>query len=153
MPHSRKSSKVRLNSKWCWHYLLLYENLELFRQCGIICYLFDFGHVPTVWHYLFFDTTLELFRQGGNICFSIEHWNCHTVGTIPKSNSKTNNATLSDQFQSRIDAPIIYTVGIFPKSHRKTNNTTALLVCLWVYGTVLTMCHYLVSYWTLELFR
>jgi hypothetical protein len=52
-----------------WHYLLLYGTLELFRQCGIICFdmglwnssdsetlfifIWDFGTVPTVWHYLF----------------------------------------------------------------------------------------------------
>ena len=75
-----------------WHYLFFYWTLELFRQCGIICFpighwncsdsvalfafLLDIGTVPTVWHYLLFYWTLELFRQCGIICFSIGHWNC-----------------------------------------------------------------------------
>jgi hypothetical protein len=69
------------------------------------------------------------------------------------------NATLSDQFQSRIDAPIIYTVGIFPKSHRKTNNTTlsqqfpSPIEKQIMSGTVPTGGKYLFFYWTLELFR
>jgi hypothetical protein len=88
-----------------WHYLFFYWTLELFRHCGIICFsighwncsdsvalfvfLLDFGTVPTVWHYLFFYWTLELFRQCG------------------MSNRKTNNATLSEQFQSPIGKQIM----------------------------------------------
>ena len=50
-----------------WHYLFLYGTLELFRQCGIICFdmglwncsdsvalfvfLMVFDTVPTVWHH------------------------------------------------------------------------------------------------------
>ena len=76
-----------------WHYLFLYWTLELFRQCGIICfsighwnfsdsvalfvYLFDFGNVPTVWHYLFFDTTLELFDSLALFVFLLD------IGTVP----------------------------------------------------------------------
>ena len=71
-----------------WHYLFFYWTLELFRQCGIICFpighwncsgsvalLFVFVIVPTV----FFYVTLELFRQCGIICFSIGLWNFPTV--------------------------------------------------------------------------
>jgi hypothetical protein len=32
---------------------------------------------------------------------------CNTVGTFPKSNRKTNNSTLSEQFESPIDIQII----------------------------------------------
>ena len=83
------------------HYLFLYWTLELFRQCGIICFsiglwicsnsvkcfsighwncsdsvalfifLLDFGTVPTMLHYLLFNWTLELLRECGIICFSI----------------------------------------------------------------------------------
>ena len=51
---------------------VFYWTLELFQQCGIICFLLDFGTVPTVSHYLY--RTLELFRQCGII--SIGLWNC-----------------------------------------------------------------------------
>jgi uncharacterized membrane protein YiaA len=66
--------------------------LDLFRQCGIICFfmglwncsdhvvlfvfLLDFGTVPRVWHYLLLYWILELFRQCGMICFSMGLWNC-----------------------------------------------------------------------------
>jgi hypothetical protein len=81
--------------------------------------IWDFETVLTVWHYLSLYGTLELFRLYGIICFSIKLWNssnsvasfvflldfgtvptvwqnkeCHTVGTVPKSNRKTNNVTL-----------------------------------------------------------
>jgi hypothetical protein len=38
--------------------------LDLFRQCGIFCFIFlmDLGSVPTVWYFLFY--------------FSIGSWNC-----------------------------------------------------------------------------
>ena len=53
-----------------WHYLVFYWTLELFRQCGIICFdmgllncsdsvalfvfLMVFDTVPTVWHHFVF---------------------------------------------------------------------------------------------------
>jgi hypothetical protein len=56
-----------------------YWTLELFRECGIVCFsiglwtcsdsvallvfLLNFETVPTLWHYLFFYWTLELFRE------------------------------------------------------------------------------------------
>jgi hypothetical protein len=64
--------------------------LELFRRCGIFCFIFllDFGTVPTVWYFLlyfsigswicpdsvvffvlFFEWILELFRLCGIFCF------------------------------------------------------------------------------------
>jgi hypothetical protein len=61
---------------------------------------------------------------------------CHTVGTVPKSHIKTNNATLSEQFQSPIE-----------------KWKTTLFVLIWDFGTVLTVCHYLFLYWALELCR
>ena len=98
-----------------WHYLLFYGTMELYRQCGIICFsmglwnctgsvalfvfLWDFDTVPTVWHYLFFYGTMELFRQCGIICFSMGLWNC--TGSV------------------------------------------ALFVFLWDFGTVPTVWHYL----------
>ena len=42
-----------------WHYLFWYGTLELFRQCGIIC---------------FFYWTLELLRKFDIICFSTGLW-------------------------------------------------------------------------------
>jgi hypothetical protein len=42
-----------------------------------------FGTVPTVWYFLFFKY--------------------HTVGTVPKSDRKTKNITLSEQFQNLIE--------------------------------------------------
>ena len=47
--------------------------LELFRECGIVCFwnssenvvLFVFRTVPRVWYCLF----LELFRECGIVCF------------------------------------------------------------------------------------
>jgi hypothetical protein len=63
--------------------------LELFRQCGIIC--FDMG----LWNC---SDSVALF------VFSIELWNCS--GSLTsfafQPNRKTNNATLSEQFQGSI---------------------------------------------------
>ena len=56
---------------------VFYGTLDLFQQCGIICFfilLLDFGTVPTVLHYFFFYWTLELFRQCVNIVFSFFFW-------------------------------------------------------------------------------
>ena len=76
-----------------WHYLFFYWTLELFRQCGIICYstglwncsdsvvflvcLCDFGTVPTIWHYLFFYVTLELLDNMALFVFLCD------FGTVP----------------------------------------------------------------------
>ena len=65
-----------------WHYLFFYWTLELFRQCGIICFsvglwrccdivalfvfVLDFGTVPTVWQ----------------CCFSIGLWNCSNIVSL-----------------------------------------------------------------------
>jgi hypothetical protein len=73
-----------------WHYWFFNGTLELFRQCGIICFSIElwrcsdivalfvfvlkFGTVPTAWHYWFLYWTLELFRQCGIIGFSIGFW-------------------------------------------------------------------------------
>jgi hypothetical protein len=75
-----------------WHYLCFDRTLELFRQCGIICFsvghwncsdsvalfvlIWDFGTVTTMWPYLFLYGTLILFQQYDIICFSIGLWNC-----------------------------------------------------------------------------
>jgi len=80
-----------------------------------------------VWHYRFIYWTLELISECGIICFTIGLWNC------------------SDSV-----ALLIFHFSIELWS---CCDSVALLVCLWVYGTVLTVCHYLVFYWTLELFR
>jgi len=61
-----------------WHYWFFYGTLELFQQCGFICFfLLDFGDVPTLWHYLFLYWILELFRQCGNVVFLLD------FGTVP----------------------------------------------------------------------
>jgi hypothetical protein len=86
-----------------------------------------FRTIPTVWHYSCIYWTLELIRECGIICF-----------TIGLSNSSDNVALLFFHF------------SIEPWS---CCDSVALLVFLWVFGTVLTVCHYLVFYWTLELFR
>jgi hypothetical protein len=86
-----------------------------------------FRTIPTVWHYSCIYWTLELIRECGIICF-----------TIGLSNSSDNVALLFFHF------------SIEPWS---CCDSVALLVFLWVFGTVLTVCHYLVFYWTLEMFR
>ena len=48
----------------------------------------------------------------------------HTVRTTPKSNRKTENTTLSEQLQNRIENSKYHTVRTTPKSNRKTKNTT-----------------------------
>ena len=74
-----------------WYFLFIYQNVELFRQCGIFCfsirfwnyldsviffvYLLDFRTISTVWYFLFFYQILELFRQCGIFCLSIRFWN------------------------------------------------------------------------------
>jgi hypothetical protein len=74
--------------------------------------------VPTMWHYLFFYWTLKLFRQCGMLGFSIGHWNWSDSvallvflwdfgGTVPKSNRKTNNILLSEEFQSPTEKQIM----------------------------------------------
>jgi hypothetical protein len=119
-----------------WHDWFIYWTLELVRQCGIIgfsmglcncsdsvplfVFLLDFGTVPIMWHYFFF----------------------YAVGTVPKSNRKINNVTLTEYFQSPIEKTIMphypnnskvqykNEKRIMPnspkssKSHRKTNNAT-----------------------------
>ena len=73
-----------------FYVLFFYWILELFRQCGIFCFIFlmDLGTVPTVWYFLFyfsigsrncsdsvvffvlfFEWILELFRLCGIFCF------------------------------------------------------------------------------------
>jgi hypothetical protein len=71
---------------------------------------------------------LELFRQCGIIYFYMWLWNCsdsvalfvliwdfetvpQTLGTVPKSNSKTNNGTLSEQFESPKEKPVMSHCG------------------------------------------
>jgi len=49
-----------------WNYLFLYETLEMFRQCGIICFSF-------------FYWTVELLRQCGIISLSMRLWNCSDI--------------------------------------------------------------------------
>jgi hypothetical protein len=131
MPHSRNSSIVTVPT--VWHYFFFCWTLELFRQCGIIFTLLDFGTVPRVWHHLFFYETLEL----------------------------TNNATWSEQFQSSIEKQIMLHCRTVPKSNRRTNNATwwncsdsvPLFVFLLDFGTVPIIWHYFFFYWTLILFR
>jgi predicted LPLAT superfamily acyltransferase len=52
-------------------------------------FLLDFGTVPTVWYFFVF----------------IEKY--HTVRTVPKSNRKTKNTTLLEQYQNLIEKPKI----------------------------------------------
>jgi len=52
-----------------WNYLFFYGTLELFQQCGIICFSFCY------W-------TLELFRQCDIIGFSMRLWNCSESATL-----------------------------------------------------------------------
>ena len=77
---------------FAFFYDFVYCILELFRQCGILCFsiifwncsdsvvffvfLLYFGTVPTVWYFVFFYCILELFRQCCMLCFSIVFWNC-----------------------------------------------------------------------------
>jgi cytochrome c-type biogenesis protein CcmH/NrfF len=92
------------------------------RQCGISCFsvrywscsdsvvivvfLLDFGIVLIVWYLL----------------FSV--WNCSdsVVRTIPKSNRKTTNTTLLEQFQNITEKPQI--PHCQNNSKQKTTNTT-----------------------------
>ena len=86
---------------------------------ALLVYLLDIGNGQKVWHYWFFYGTLELFWQCGIICFYMRIWNCSDsvalfvfiflfdFGTVPKSNRKTNNATLSEQLQRPIEKPIM----------------------------------------------
>jgi hypothetical protein len=73
-------------------YLLFSMILQLFRQCGICCFLwfcncsdsvvfvvfYDFVTVPTVW-YLLFSMILQLFRQCGICCFL---WFCNCSDSV-----------------------------------------------------------------------
>jgi hypothetical protein len=57
---------------------------------------------------------LEVFREFGIIGFSFLYWTLelfHTVGTVPNSHIITNNATLSELFQSPIEKQIILTLS------------------------------------------
>jgi hypothetical protein len=74
------------------------------------------------------------------------------VGTVPKSNRKTNNATLSGQFQSPIEKQLMHTVEMFIGLWNCSDHV-ALFVFLLDFGTAPRMWHYLLLYWILELFR
>ena len=72
--------------------MFLFGTLELFWQCGIICFsielcncfdsvtlfvfLLDFDIVPTVWHYLFLLDFGTVSDSVNIICFSMWLWNC-----------------------------------------------------------------------------
>jgi hypothetical protein len=120
-----------------WHHLFFDRTLEPFQQCemffsighwncsdsvALFIFLLDFGTVPTVWHYLLINWTLELFRECGIIGFSIGLWNC------------------SDSVAS-------FSMWLWNYS-----DNIALFAFLCGFGTVPTIWHYLVFYWTLELF-
>ena len=48
----------------------------------------------------------------------------HIVGTVPKSNRKSRETTLSQQFRNRTEKKRYHTVGTIPRSNRKTRDTT-----------------------------
>ena len=84
------------NVSTVWHYLLFYGTMELYRQCGIICFsmglwnctgsvalfvfLWDFDTVPTVWHYLFFIVFIQhLLNLKCNLCNTVAYMNIYRV--------------------------------------------------------------------------
>jgi hypothetical protein len=89
-----------------WYFLFFYLLLVLFWQCGIFCFsiccwycsdsvvffvfLFIVGTVLTVWYFLFFYLLLVVLRQNKKY---------HTVRTLPTTNRKTKNTTLSEHYQ------------------------------------------------------
>jgi hypothetical protein len=89
--------------------LFFYLIVELFRQCSIYCFsiwlwncsdsvvfivfLFDCGTVQTVWY----------------LCY-------HTVWTVPQSNRKIIDTTLSEQFHNQIEKHRYHTVWTVPQS-------------------------------------
>jgi hypothetical protein len=48
----------------------------------------------------------------------------HTVGRVLKSNRKTRDTILSEEFQNLTEKQELHTVGTVPKSNRKTRYTT-----------------------------
>jgi hypothetical protein len=114
-----------------WYYLFLIVLWNCSDSVSLFVSLLDFGTVTNIWHHLFSYWNLIMFRQYGIICSSIWFWNCSgcvalfvfllyfggaptvwhylylIVRTVPKSNRKTNNATLSEQYQSPIEKQIM----------------------------------------------
>jgi hypothetical protein len=62
--------------------------------------------------------------------FDFQH--CHTVGTVPKSNTKTNNATMSEHLQSPIEKQIMTYCW-------NRSDSVELFVSLLNFGTVPTV--------------
>jgi hypothetical protein len=100
---------------------VLYGTLEMFWECDIIgfsillwtcsesvalfVFLWVFETVPTVWHYWF---SIGLWNCSDSVILFVFLWDIGTVPTVWHYLFwKTNNAILSEQFQSPIEKPIM----------------------------------------------
>jgi hypothetical protein len=79
--------------------------LDLFRQCGIICFsigLWNCSVIVALFVFVLkFGTVKQIipfFRNSSKV--TKKNRKSYTVGTVPKFNRETNNSTLSGQFQS-----------------------------------------------------
>jgi hypothetical protein len=107
---------------------------------AVFVFIWDFGTVPTVWHYLCWygnnATCSDQFQS------HIEKTKCYTLGTFPKSNRKTNDATLSFFFYWTLE--LIRQCGItgFSMGLLNCSDSVPLFVLLLDFGTVPRVWHY-----------
>jgi hypothetical protein len=152
-----------------WHYLFFYWTYVFCVDRYLSFCTFSLYHsiiclsLNEFWFHMWnFQTFLDQFQSHK------EETQCYTVGTFPKSNRKTNDATLSEQFQSPIEKQIMsyyrnssnvpYTVTLelirecgiiwFSIGLWNCSDSVALFVLIWDFETVLTVWHYLFFYWT-----
>jgi hypothetical protein len=89
-----------------WHYLFFYWTLELFWQCGIICFYMGLWNCSD--SVTFFCVSMWLWNCSNNLALFVSLLDfgtvpTHTVRTVPYTHRKTNNAKLSQQLQSLIE--------------------------------------------------
>ena len=127
------------------------------HSVALLVYLLDFGTDQRVWHYWFFYGTLELYWQCAIICFSLGLWSssdsvsiiCFHMGFWNSSDSVSIICFSMEIWNSSDSVSII----CFSKGLWKYSHSVALLMYLLDFETDQRVWHYLVFYWTLELFR
>ena len=119
-----------------FYVLFFYWILELFRQCGIFCFIFlmDLETVHTVWYFLFY--------------FSIGSWNCSDSVVF---------FVLFFLLDLRSVLTVWYFLFYFSNGSRNCSDGVVFFVLFYLLdlGTVPTVRYFLFYfiYWILELFR
>jgi hypothetical protein len=134
----KQSALVKLMLWWKKNTTLSKQFKHL--QCGI--FLLDFGTVPTVWYF-----SIRFFNCSDSVVFFyyknlIEKY--HTVGTVLKSNRKTQNSALSEQLKNLIEK--CHTVGTVQKSNKIFELYRQCGIFLLHFGTVPTVWYFSIRF-------